>query len=118
MFRARAIVQSLILSITFAAYGAGCEGALTPQQAACCCRSMRCSSEGRHGQDCCKRTSAKHDPFVQPSTEQYVFLNHVVVPVAIECFEAARPDFPARNVSAQCHAPPERHVPASPPIRI
>src|ERR1700758_3303990 len=55
------------LAVALAVYAFDCGAMTTPERAMQCCNSMPCSSQGHHGQDCCKTMPAMHAPFVQPS---------------------------------------------------
>jgi hypothetical protein len=58
-----------------------CEAATTPEQAMQCCKSMHCSSHGRHGQECCKTMPTMPAPFVPPSSVHGASFSPVVFAV-------------------------------------
>jgi hypothetical protein len=106
-----------LLTITLAAYAIDC-GATTPEQAMECCNSMACSSQGHHGQDCCKTMPAMHAPFVQPSFTHGVQTSPVAVAVLAKFDESCGVDSPARTLAENSHAPPIIYTPSPSPLRI
>jgi len=106
------------LTVVLTVYAFDCGGMTTPEQAMRCCDRMPCSSQGHHGQDCCKTMPAMHAPFVQPpSVHRTGFsLNALaVLPALSESFGSASS---ACNLSTNCHAPPLFHSPPPLPLRI
>jgi len=107
-----------LLVVALAAYAFNCGAATTPEQAMQCCNSMSCSSHGHHAQDCCKTMQAIHAPFVQPASVKgvsYCFVALGVVPAAGKFLGLDSPD---PVITAHCHAPPIRYIPAPRPLRI
>jgi hypothetical protein len=110
-------VLFVALVVALATYVLNCAGMTTPEQAMQCCNSMPCSSQGHHGQDCCKTMPSMHAPFVQPSTAHAGFSFHVLVvlPASSESIDLAPS---ARSVTSDWHAPPLVHSPSPLPLRI
>ena len=108
----------IVLAVAFATYGLDCFAMTTPAQAMQCCRSMPCSSHGHSGQDCCKRMSAGHSPYLQPSPQRGTSSGHVVIVLSAESPEPPGLESPTFKVAARCHPPPLSCVPASAPLRI
>jgi hypothetical protein len=111
----RALV--LILTIALAAYAVDCVGMATPEQAMQCCKSMRCMSHHRHGEDCCKIMPTTHVDVGQPTS--------VSVPFAPVAFGLIEPFIKSPNVTTserkiadQSHAPPIFSPPNDLPLRI
>lgn len=106
-----------LLTVALAAYAFDC-GATTPEQAMECCNSMPCSSQGHHGQDCCKIMPAMHAPFVQPSLVHGV-PNLPVKVAVLQTFDGSHGlDLSARIIPEHSHAPPVVSTPTPPPLRI
>ena len=108
------IVAALIIAL--AAYAIDCVAA-TPQQAMQCCHSMRCSSHGHHGMDCCKTITVRA-VLGQPSSLQGVSLTHVTFGV-VEALEiSASLGRPGPAAIAHSHAPPGSFSPPLVALRI
>ena len=82
-----------LLTVAVASYAFDCGATATPEQAMECCNSMPCSSQGHHGQDCCKTMPAMHAPFVQPSSVHGISYSPVVVAVLTTFDESQRRRF-------------------------
>jgi DNA-binding transcriptional MerR regulator len=104
--------------VALGVYAFDCEAATTPEKAMQCCKSMHCSSRGRHGQNCCKTMPTMHTPFVQPPSVHGVSFSPVVLAVMAASCKSSGLDSFARAVAAHCHAPPSFHSTAAPPLRI
>jgi len=107
-----------VLAIALAGYAFDCGATTTPEQAMQCCDSMPCSSDGHHGQDCCKTMPTVRAPFVQPSSVPGVSYSPLVLAVLPATGKSLALDFPDRVIAAHCHAPPIRYSPAPLPLRI
>ena len=105
-----------VLAIALAGYAFECGAATTPEQAMQCCDSMPCSSDGHHGQDCCKTMPTVRAPFVQPSSVPGVSYSPLALAVLPATGKSLALDSPYRVIAAYCHAPPIRYSPA--PLRI
>ena len=106
------------LAVALAAYAFDCGAAITPEQAMKCCDSMPCSSQGHHGQDCCKTMPSENAAFVRPTPAAGVSFVPVVsalLQASIEFHHAACPD---RVIVAHGHAPPILPASAFAPLRI
>src|SRR5579863_5097793 len=97
------LVLIAVFGVALAAYAIDC-GAITPEQATECCNSMPCSSQGHHGEDCCKTMPAMHAPFVQPSFVHGVPNSAVVVAVLATSHESLLVGSTARPIAALSHA--------------
>src|SRR5437667_7630673 len=75
-FGRRGLVAAL--TIALGAFALDCL-AVTPQQAMQCCQSMRCSSHGHHGKDCCKTMPAMRAALGQPASVQKISFSAVVL---------------------------------------
>jgi hypothetical protein len=106
-----------VLTVALAAYALDC-GATTPEQAMACCNSMPCSSQGHHGQDCCKTMPAMHAPFVQPSSVSGVSRPPAVVAVLTTFNESRGVDSSAFIIAEHSHAPPLACSQILAPLRI
>jgi hypothetical protein len=107
-----------LLAVGLAAYAFDCWAATTPEQAMQCCNSMPCSSQGHHGQDCCKTMPAMHAPFVQPSLVHGIPYSPVVVAVLTTPDQFHGEDSSASTIAEHSHAPPIGYSSAPPPLRI
>src|SRR6516165_6910029 len=111
-------ILAAVVALSFVAYAFDCAEMTTPEQAMQCCNSMPCSSQGHHGQDCCKTMPSMHGPFVQPSAGHSAgpSLNvGAVLPVSDDPIDLASS---SRNIRSHWHAPPG-FLPSSPlPLRI
>lgn len=107
-----------VLAVALAAYAFDCGAMTTPEQAMQCCNSMPCSSQGHHGQDCCKSMPTLHAPFVQPSFVHGVPYSPVVVAALTTFDEFHGVDSSARFIAEHSHAPPIVYTPASLPLRL
>ena len=106
------------LAVALAAYAFDCGAMTTPEQAMQCCNSMPCSSQGHHGQDCCKTMPAMHAPFVQPSFGHGIPYSPVMVAGLTTFDESHAEDSSARTIAEHSHAPPIVFSPAPPSLRI
>ena len=106
-----------VLTLALAVYAFDC-GATTPQQAMECCKSMPCSSQGHHGQDCCNTMPAMHAPFVQPTSVHGISYSPVVVAAVAGLEESRGGDSSARFIAERSHPPPIICTQAPPPLRI
>src|SRR5919108_6252408 len=113
----RPILLALV-AVALAAYASDCLAVSTPEQAMRCCNSMRCSSHGHHGQDCCKRMPTVRAPFVQPSSVHGMSVSPVMFAVMPASAESQGLDFSARIIAAHSHAPPGFCTPTPSPLRI
>jgi hypothetical protein len=106
-----------VIAVLLAAYAFDCDSLTTPEQAMECCNSMPCSTQGHHGQDCCKTMPSMYSPFVQASTVHAVFSVDVVavLPASIDSLD---PVSSARIVASHWHAPPGLLLPSRLPLRI
>src|SRR5215472_11662951 len=107
-----------VIAVLLAAYAFDCDSMMTPEQTMDCCNSMPCSSQGHHGQDCCKTMPSMHAPFVQPTTVHAGFSFDVlaVLPAASESMDL---DSSVRAVTSHWHAPPLLDSSPSPlPLKI
>jgi hypothetical protein len=107
-----------VLTIAVAAYASDCGGMTTPEQAMQCCNSMRCSSHGHHGQECCKTMPAMHAAFGQPSSVQGISFSSVALGVLRALNESHGTEASARMIAEHSHAPPISSSPAALPLRI
>jgi hypothetical protein len=114
---ARPILLAVLVS-ALATYALDCGATTTAEQAMQCCNSMPCSSEGHHGQDCCKTMPPMHAPFLQPSFLHGAAYSPVVVAVLAAFDESHCVESSARAVAEHSHAPPIVYLPAPPPLRI
>jgi hypothetical protein len=111
-------IFSLSLLIALAAYALDCGPMIAPQQAMDCCNSMPCSSQGHHGEDCCKSMAAMHAPMGQPSPVQGTSFSPVALE-AISTFEIQTlANFSGARRVWNSHAPPISDPPASLILRI
>jgi hypothetical protein len=106
-----------LLTVALASYAFDC-GAMTPEQAMECCNSMPCSSQGHHGQDCCKTMPAMHAPFVQPSSVVGVSYSPVVAAFLTAFNHSRGLDSSAFIAAEHSHAPPLVCSQALAPLRI
>jgi hypothetical protein len=106
-----------VLTVALAAYAFDCSAMTTPEQAMQCCDSMHCSTQGHHGQDCCKTMPTMHASFVQPSVTRIVSFSPTVA--LFPAFsEPSGLDFSGSAVVADSHAPPNFYPTALQPLRI
>ena len=118
MMRFGQSILAAVVALRFVAYAFDCAGMTTPEQAMQCCSSMPCSSQGHHGQDCCKTMPSMHAPFVQPSTGQsaaFSFQVQAVLPASIDSLDVVSL---ARIATSHWHAPPLVHSPSPLALRI
>src|ERR1039457_6578981 len=101
-----------VLAVSLATYAFDCGAAATPEHAMQCCKAMRCSSHGHHGQDCCKTMPAMRAVFGQPSSVQGASFSPVAFGVVPALTESHGMDPCARMIAAHCHAPPIFCLPA------
>jgi hypothetical protein len=113
----RRVVLALLI-VALASYALDCGAAVTPEEAMQCCDSMDCSSQGHHGEDCCKTMPEMHAPFVQPSSTPALSFSPFVFAVLPASNESHGIDSCARVIAALAHAPPAIYLPASRPLRI
>jgi hypothetical protein len=107
-----------VLTVTVGAYASDCGGMTTPEQAMQCCNSMRCSSHGHHGQECCKTMPAMHAAFGQPSSVQGISFSPVALGL-VRAFNESNGIEPfARMIAEYSHAPPASCSPTVLPLRI
>jgi hypothetical protein len=107
-----------VFAIAVAAYASDCGGMTTPEQAMQCCNSMRCSSHGHHGQECCKTMPAMHPAFGQPSSVQGISFSPIALGL-VRAFSESNAMVPsARMIAEHSHAPPTACSPAASPLRI
>src|SRR5271167_3719358 len=118
MMRSGRPIFLAVLTVALAAYGFDCGATTTREQAMQCCKAMRCSSHGHHGQDCCKTMPAMHAAFGQPSSVQGASFSPVALGVAPGFNECHGLDRCARMIAAHSHAPPISCSPAPAPLRI
>jgi hypothetical protein len=111
-------VLMVVLGVALAVYAFDCGAMTTPEQAMQCCNSMPCSSQGHHGQDCCKTMPAMHAPFVQPSFAHGIPYSPVVVAVLTTFDESHGAGSSDRIIAQLSHAPPIGYSPAPLPLRI
>jgi hypothetical protein len=111
------LILLTVLTVTLAAYALDCS-ATTPEQAMACCNSMPCSSQGHHGQDCCKTMPAMHAPFVQPSSVVGISYSPSAAAVLTAFNESHGLDSSAFIVAEHSHAPPLARSQALSPLRI
>ena len=111
-------VLTTVLVVALAAYAFDCGAMTTPEQAMQCCNSMPCSSQGHHGQDCCKTMPAMHAPFVQPSLVHGIPYSTVVVAVLKTSDQPHGVDSSASTIAEHAHAPPIGYSSAPLPLRI
>jgi hypothetical protein len=107
-----------VLAVTLLAYAFDCGAAITPEQAMQCCNSMPCSSQGHHGQDCCKTMPSLHATFGQPLFVQGIQYSPVVVGALKSSDESDGIDSSASTIAEHSHAPPIVDLPALLPLRI
>jgi hypothetical protein len=107
-----------VLAVALAVYAFDCPATTTPEQAMQCCNSMPCSSQGHHGQDCCKTMQAMHAPFVQPSFVNSISYSPVAVAVLDSFDEFRGVDSSAHTLAELSNAPPTINSPIPPPLRI
>jgi hypothetical protein len=108
----------VVLGVALGAYAFDCGAMTTPEQAMQCCNSMPCSSQGHHGQDCCKTMPAMHAPFIQPSFVHGIQYSPVVVAALNTSDESQCVDSTGSTVAEHSHAPPIGNSPAPLPLRI
>src|SRR6516164_259544 len=111
-------ILAAVVALSFVAYAFDCAEMTTPEQAMQCCNSMPCSSQGHHGQDCCKTMPSMHAPFVRSSVGHSAgFSLHgvAVLPVSNEPIEIVSS---ARNITSHWHAPPGLLRQSALPLRI
>jgi hypothetical protein len=107
-----------VVTLAVAAYASDCGGMTTPEQAMQCCNSMRCSSHGHHGQECCKTMPAIHAALGQPSSAQRISFSPVALGL-VRTFNVSNGIEPsARMIAEHSHAPPISSSPAALPLRI
>jgi hypothetical protein len=108
----------IAVSLAIAEYATDCGAMTTPEQAMQCCNSMPCSSQGHHGQDCCKTMPAMHAPFVQSSLVHGIPYSTVVVAVLKTSDQPHGVDSSASAIAEHSHAPPINYSSAPPPLRL
>jgi hypothetical protein len=114
---ARQVLLAL-LTIAVAAYASDCGGMTTPERAMQCCNSIRCSTHGHHGQECCKTMPATHAAFGQPSSVQGISFSAVALGLIRAFNESHGMEPSARMIAEHSHAPPSSSSPATLPLRI
>ena len=107
-----------LLALSLATFAFDCGATMTPEQSMQCCNSMPCSSQGHHGQDCCKTMASMHAPFVQPSTVRGVAFHSVLSAVLPPSSQSPVLAASAIINSADYHAPPVLNAPSLGPLRI
>ena len=107
-----------VLTIAVGAYASDCGGMTTHEQAMQCCNSMRCSSHGHHGQECCKTMPAIHAAVGQPPSVQGVSFSPIVFGAVRSFGESHSIDSSARMIAEYSHAPPASCSLAVLPLRI
>jgi len=107
-----------VLTVAVAAYASDCGGLTTPEQAMQCCNSMRCSSHGHHGQECCNSMPAIHAAVGQPSSVQGISFSPVGLGVVWVFGESHSIKSSARMIAEQSHAPPPFGFSSVLPLRI
>ena len=108
----------IALVAALAAYSFDCGAAMTPEQAAKCCDSMPCSSQGQHGEDCCAAMPSTHASFVQPTSAAHVPFVAVVFAVLQASIDSHDRNSSDRVIAAFAHDPPLCLLSASVPLRI
>jgi hypothetical protein len=106
------------VAVALATSALDCVGMTTQEEAMQCCRAMRCSSHGHHGEDCCKTMPKTQAPFVQPSSAHALSFSFVFLAAVPANGESHALECPARSISVHCHAPPTFSSQAPSPIRI
>ena len=107
-----------VLTVTVGAYASDCGGMTTPEQAMQCCNSMRCSSHGHHGQECCKTMPAIHAAVGQSPSVQGISFSPIAIGVVRAFDESHSLEFCARMIAEHSHAPPISSSPVPLPLRI
>ena len=107
-----------VIAVALAAYAFDYGAMTTPEQAMQCCNSTPCSSQGHHGQDCCKTMPAMHAPFVQPSLVHGIPYSTVMVAVLKTSDQSHGLDSSASTIAEHSHAPPIYYSSAPLPLRI
>lgn len=107
-----------VLTVAVAAYASDCGGMATPEQAMQCCNSMRCSSHGHHGQECCRTMPAIHAAVGQPPSVQGISFSPGTFGVVVAFGESHRMESSTRMIAEYSHAPPASCSPAILPLRI
>jgi hypothetical protein len=105
MFRAATRIFVGLLIGAIAVYGFNCVGVITPAQAMQCCKTMRCMSSHRVGQDCCKTMPTSQVVIGQPTSMSLEFAQvaDCSVPTVGDPLSIAPL---ARIIPDQSHAPP------------
>lgn len=106
-----------VLAMALVGYAFDCGATATPEQAAQCCDSMSCSSQGHHGMECCKTMPSVRTPFVQPSSVQGVSHAPLVFAVLPASAQIHNLDSSSHVVPTHSHAPPIPDT-ARQPLRI
>jgi hypothetical protein len=110
-------VISALLSLALGVYAFDCAPMATAQQAMQCCKSMRCMSHHRQGEDCCKTMPTTQVDVGQPTSVNHS-LPHVAVGVVQTFDESLSISASVRFVADQSHAPPIVSPPSVLPLRI
>src|SRR6516162_6726749 len=111
-------ILAAVVALSFVAYAFDCDAMTTPEQAMQCCNSMPCSSQGHHGQDCCKTMPSMHSPFVQVSSPHGADFSVHAVDVLPTSIEFSSPRSVGSTIAALCHAPPISRPPTALQLKI
>ena len=107
-----------VLTVAVGAYASDCGGMTTPEQAMQCCNSMRCSSHGHHGQECCKTMPSMHVAIGQPTTVHSISSPPLVYGAVQLRAECQRIEFSGELITDHSHDPPTCCSPPVLPLRI
>src|SRR5215469_12978319 len=107
-----------MIAVALMSYGSDCLAMTNPQQAMGCCKSMHCSPQGHHGQDCCKTSPSIHAPFLASASVQVLALDQAPALTVAEQSGSPSLRLGLSAISAYSHAPPQSSSPPSIPIRI
>ena len=107
-----------ILAVALVAYAFDCAAVMTSEQAMQCCKSMRCSSHGHHGEECYRTMPAARAVPGLPLSVQGISFSPVLLGMVAAFDPSEVLEISARLIAAHSHAPPTFSFPPALPLRI